>query len=618
MMAHWLGQWSATPKIPARLASRQWLRWLAIPVAIWLVVGLSYLAHQHEWLGVAPLEGLVFEPRPRMNLTILPPLPPRRACKGPRGRLLDDSPDDALRYESAGEDYPVPFFGSHSELSLGQTWMTPDGRYGPYGYGEEHDEYNRTKVDWDGVDWGRLQDECVDNNRERLSPRRVPSSQYGKQPRFTFLNESQFHPTPEWGTYPPTRRTALVLRSYEDFHYKEENMHMIRALIAEASLRSGGEYAVVLLVHVQNRDWNVHYSQENYYKALESMNIPPELRSITVLWDEHLLESWYHKTEEHRPMFQINQPLQLFALHYPEFDHYWQLELDQRFMGDSLEYLESLSAFARNEPRKQALERATYPYNPELYQSYDDLRRQVDEANNGSSRAWGPLRISAVQPIGPVPPVKNPEDEDFTWGVGEDADFIATNFCADVRTSSWVFGGFLEGEFKKGHDTPRWFCPPAIFRASRTVLHEAHRGQFEYGIGLPSESKMPTWALWLGLKISYPPQPVYMHAYDEERSKNRPANENDETSWNEEDWRNPEKRPFFGDVPSKSKDGLSLADPQSFADRGLSYWWQSNWPRKIMDVWLKNETEASDMPAILRTKDGKVLVPNIALHPVKT
>lgn len=94
-----LQQWGSTRNVPARLASLRWLRWAAIPLTFWLVVGLFYIGQRREWLGVAPLEGVVFSAPPRMNATILPPLSIPSACKGARGKLLDDSPDDELRYE---------------------------------------------------------------------------------------------------------------------------------------------------------------------------------------------------------------------------------------------------------------------------------------------------------------------------------------------------------------------------------------------------------------------------------------------------------------------------------------------------------------------------------------
>ena len=34
--------------------------------------------------------------------------------------------------------------------------------------------------------------------------------------------------------------------------------------------------------------------------AFAAMDLPPELRSIAVLWDDSLLKSWYAAVEEHR------------------------------------------------------------------------------------------------------------------------------------------------------------------------------------------------------------------------------------------------------------------------------------------------------------------------------
>ena len=143
--------------------------------------------------------------------------------------------------------------------------------------------------------------------------------------RFRLFQNSRLDPTPTWDDFSATRRTAIVLRSYEGFQYTKENMWMIRSLITEASLRTGGEYGVILLVDIHDADLNIFESQENYDKGMERAAIPEELRSITILWDVNMLETWYPAVKEHSTKWQINQPLQLLALHYPEFDHFWQM-----------------------------------------------------------------------------------------------------------------------------------------------------------------------------------------------------------------------------------------------------------------------------------------------------
>lgn len=179
------------------------------------------------------------------------------------------------------------------------SWMTAAGRYGAYGYGEDKPGYNRSRVNWDKVDWGDLQNACLDRNKHRFSAN-IPSVAVAHRPRFSWRNQTRLDPTPTWDAFPTSRRTAIVLRSYEGFGYKPEDMWNIRSLIAETALRTGGEYAVILLVNIQDSGRNIFASQENYDRAFEAANIPPELQSIAVLWDDHLLQSWYPRIEEHR------------------------------------------------------------------------------------------------------------------------------------------------------------------------------------------------------------------------------------------------------------------------------------------------------------------------------
>ena len=150
-------------------------------------------------------------------------------------------------------------------------------------------------------------------------------------------------------------------------------------------------------------------------------------------------------------------------------------------------------------------------------------------------------------------------------------------------------------------------------RASRSLLLAVHHAQHRRGLALPSEAVLPSWALWHGLKLSYPPAPAYMRPHE-------PGREDFGDDWERDParWLNATARPWFGDDPRHAPDGLSHADPQRFADRGLTWWWTSEWPRKIMDVWLAADAADDMMPAMLRVHDGRVYAPNLAMHPVKT
>ena len=50
-----------------------------------------------------------------------------------------------------------------------------------------------------------------------------------------------------------------------------------------------------------------------------------------------------------------------------------------------------------------------------------------------------------------------------------------------------------------------------------------------------------------------------------------------------------------------------------------SWRWASEYPRQIMDAWMRPRQGATDtLPSLLKMHDGQVLAPALALHPVKT
>lgn len=477
--------------------------------------------------------------------------------------------------------------------------MTADDRYGPYGFGERLDSYTRSRVDWDAIDWNQLQNECFQRNAGRFPPAAAP---FESMPvRFGLRNkQKERRMTPKWDRFRHTRRTAVVVRAWDGFDYKDEDLFYLRSLIVETSLRTGGEYHVVLLVNIKDPAHNIFASQRAYNKAFRNAGIPPELQSIAVLWDDNLLESWYPLIGEHRTMWQVYQPMQLFALFYPQFDHYWQLELDMRFTGDAGAFLDALSTFARNEPRKQALERATFQHLPTLIGPYSNLAAAVDKVNGGDAHVWGPMPNPAIEPIGPVPPFPTARDDvDFSWGVGEDADALVTSFCANVTASlAWQFRDWVGGMGVEGDEAPRFFSPPAVQRASRTLLLAIHEAQVDMGARVPSEATLPTFALWHGLKLSYAPHPVYWHHPDD-------------TATAEAWWKG---------GPEESPDGIGPTDPTDHPKgMGLTFWWESHWPRLLVDVWMDvgPNPKEDEYPWLARTEADQVYLPNMMLHPMK-
>lgn len=176
--------------------------------------------------------------------------------------------------------------------------MTPDGRYGPYGFGELSKGYNRSRVEWDKIDWGALQDLCYERNINRF-PVDANHTKVSSGKRFSLKNNpGSMANMPS--LFKKSGRTAIVIRGFSSFDFKAEDFWHLRSLITETALYSGGDYSVFLLMHVQDREKNLFGSEEQYQEAFDSANIPPEFRSISVLWNDALLESWYDNIEDHQ------------------------------------------------------------------------------------------------------------------------------------------------------------------------------------------------------------------------------------------------------------------------------------------------------------------------------
>ncbi|KAK0713331.1 hypothetical protein B0T26DRAFT_717127 [Lasiosphaeria miniovina] len=570
-----------------------------IVCSVWLLT--SDLRSPAEWPslpGLAPNPPTPIPPPKRMsnaNYTV-PPLGERVLCVGPRGHLLTKSPDDDLKEIELEMPYPTPFTGSYEALGIDLTFMSADGRYGPYGFGAEKDSYTRQRVDWDRVDWARLQNDCFERNAHRFPPTAKKLENTLASYRFSFRNLSQIPEVRHWHEFRSTRRTAVVVRVWRGYEYMPEDMFYLRSLVAEAALKTGGEYQVILLVDMKDYEGNIFGSSEEYLQGLKSAGIPPEFQSMALLWDDRLLSSWYPDIEEHRTMWQVYQPMQLLALHYPEYDHFWQVELDMRFTGDAGRYLDRLTSFARNEPRKQAFERSTFMHMQQMIGDYDEFFNEVDKVHNGSAVIWGPLRIPEIQPIGPDPPTRFAKDEHFKWGVGEEADVIVTSFCNNVLNAhQWVFQGWLGG-FSAGLKTPRFFCPPAIMRTSRALLFVIHEAQIRQHLRVPSEATPPSFALWHGLKFSFPQHPVFWH-------------ERDDFATQEKWWKG---------GPAKSSTGIGPDDIGHPRGYGLTFWWETDWPRQIYNAWQgRRLDDGVPRPWILQDRDGQIYAPSMLLHPMK-
>ncbi|KAL4905768.1 hypothetical protein BDW74DRAFT_184848 [Aspergillus multicolor] len=429
------------------------------------------------------------------------------ACQGPRGTTLDRrNPDDmVLAYRGTQKDFPYPMFGSYNALALdGSSCTTRFSRLGAYGYNEPDAP---ARVNWDTVNWGTLQSQCLKMNADRyITPTKL----------------RRFKDTlPLKKTMPPDdidgqsssrvkKRTAVILRAWHDMTWTENTKEYIRSLVMELSLHSGAEYEIFLLTHVKDNEIPLYTAEAA--QPLKDQFIPPEFWDMTVFFNEETLKSWYPKVEEHLPLYQHLQPVQIFSHLLPEFDYIWQLEMDARFTGHAYHFLEQSAAFAKKQPRKYLWERNAHFYIPGAHDTYETFKQTIDKAMVGKPSIWGPSPPSlpawqqTQTPLGPTPPVPRPEDDNYTWGVNEEADLITFLPHFDSAETTWVFNDVL---FDLPLDTPRRVSPVTMGRYSRLLLGAIHEAQTTAGLAVVSEMTAPSFALWHGLKAVYVPHPIY-------------------------------------------------------------------------------------------------------------
>ncbi len=64
------------------------------------------------------------------------------------------------------------------------------------------------------------------------------------------------------------------MRAWAGYRYTPEDMYNLRSLIVEAGLRTGGEYAVVLLVNVRGEESNIFASEQAFAYDLTVTKTP--------------------------------------------------------------------------------------------------------------------------------------------------------------------------------------------------------------------------------------------------------------------------------------------------------------------------------------------------------
>lgn len=404
-------------------------------------------------------------------------------CPGP-----EDIVSDAVIFRGKSEAFNDPPMGSYDVLQIDNTLcFERDTRLGLYaGMGGET-SHNEHDLDWNEVNWGALQDFCYKKNSDR----------YGHHTQRS--NDEDGAEVEGRATAKRKSRTAIVLRAYSGKKYTDNDRENIRALVTELSLRSGGEYQVFLLLQIK----------DGRPLTLESVrkDLPKEFWDMAVFWNDAQMSELYPKISSDLNKVHVSQwfSVQNFALDYPEFDYYWNWELDTRYTGHHYDLLERLAAFADKQPRRGLWERNERYYVPSVHGDYDTTFRASVEEISGSETVWGAPHVEGISPVGPKPPVNDPKDDNYSWGVGEEADYISLGPMFNPINASWVDGDKIWGY---SENTPRRATIGTQSRCSRKLLNMMHEETVK-GNHIGSEMTPQSIALLHGLKAVFAPIPVF-------------------------------------------------------------------------------------------------------------
>ncbi|KAG6015004.1 hypothetical protein E4U54_004470 [Claviceps lovelessii] len=616
-------------------------------------------------------------------------------------------------YNGRPHGFPEHVSGSYEVLKLPEEiCFERYGRYGPYGFGYskrngglstgEHGDMQgfdsvwetTPRVDYRQVDWADVQRRCFNANAgrykavgsstasphgfyvggesksESIASKRADSTTNTDTDGSTFTKADSINGTDSTDStktavsHGTTARTAVVVRCWDEYLFREDDIANIRSMIAELSMASGGRYDVHLLVQVKDDGKHPIWADREAYERRINETIPMEFRGLVTLWTETQMLALYQGVYDlwtrgpelpvHGVYRGLTMAMQHFAYQHPEYDYFWQWEMDIRYTGHYYDFVTKLEQWAKAQPRKGLWERSSRFYFPSVHGTWEDfsqMSRVQSEmglvgadnpwqkmpgpdktpppshshpagpgSSTGSGMIWGPVRPSDEQDWfetedDPVPPTAYEADK-YAWGVGEEADYISLNPIFDPEGTTWMLRDDITGYNRTQQPLPpRRAAIITTSRMSRRLLIKMHRmTAYKKQFAFP-EMWPATVALQHGYKAVSAPHPVYV-----------------DRRWPVD---------YMAKLYNAGKDGSSGGSRTSiFGERehnlrGLSWFYNSGFAPNLYKRWVGlkvnndggedfeqtvDETRGGDgrsgvgaMPG----GEGRMCIPPMLLHPVK-
>ncbi|KAF3933202.1 hypothetical protein ABW20_dc0104388 [Dactylellina cionopaga] len=518
------------------------------------------------------------------------------------GEVLDAADPLARVYRGIPWRQSDPAIGSNSLLGLDDSvCFEREALLTPYGFGDnstlevKDDWKNATAINFSRVDWGRLQDDCVVRNKNRFDPSPTQASGFVPMSTPSPTEPAKVKRGNSTTTTKYRPRTAVVLRSWDTFKFLPDDIINLRRMITELTLFSGGEYQVYVLVDVKNFDIPIWADERAYSETVEKV-VPKEFRGVVELTNEPMMGATYHGSQWYDSYRSLFMPLQVFSRNHPEFDYIWQWEMDMRLIGHHYHFLEALAKFSKKEPRKELWERSTRHYIPAVHGTWDEYSKWVSslypEAN---STIWGPVLPKNVKAIeAPKPPTATPEEDDYEWGVGDEADLITLLPMFNPANGTWSLRDDCRGYEDTMEDLPRRAAIVTASRLSKDLLWRMHEENALRGHACAAEMWPATVALHHGLKAVYAPHPI----------------------WFERDWEDMAyvERVFNGGTKGSTvKESVYGINEHNFS--GTTWFFNSRWARMLYRRWLGYEDNGGGREA--DKEHGNICLNGVLLHPVK-
>jgi hypothetical protein len=574
---------------------------------------------------------------------------------------------------------PDPVMGSHSLFGLrDDICFERFGRLGPYGLGYskkmggsgagmegdrdgvelvwERDDY----VDYNLVRWGEATRACEEANRNRFEEKpqgkkhfyqtmaaggpadEASSSRTGFGLKTSADLKSQTTDSNDTLTTRATERllprTAVLIRTWHDYTYDEEDLFYLRALITELSLHSGGEYTIHFLIHVKDDNLQI-WADDNTYGRVLNESLPEEFHGMGTLWSERqmqliyggLEESNYRNLKVHGVYRSTFQPVTYFALQHPEYSFFWQLEMDARYTGHWYELMSKTSQWSAAQPRKGLWERNARFYVPSEHGSWEDfshmVRVQTEHGTASKSNIYASLANNPNVPDsvknemrpakpeksiwGPEPPADDELDttndvipphseksDKNEWGVGEEADLILFNPIFDPESTNWILAKDVTGYNKTSGLPPRRVAINTFGRYSRKLLIQMHRDTTFTRKSMFSEMWPPSCALHHGFKAVYAPHPVYI----------------------DRRWPTSYLASIFNGGRNGQAGGSRLSvfsDERQHNFRGTTWYYDAGHAPNLWKRWLGLRVDGDGGEAAEADGEGRMCLPSVMLHPVK-